>query len=293
MTITSSQLLARTYTALLGKIAPLPLAEPWDNVGLLLEAPVPRQNATKVFLTVDLTLEIVAEALADDNVGVIVAYHPPIFSAMKKLALSDVKAHALLQCAGHGVSILSPHTCLDACKGGINDWLAGALGPAKAVRNIAELDKGTVAALAPYSGWDGAGIGRIVTLQEGASLEVMVARIKAFLNLKHVRVAVPAGKTAATHVVKTVGICAGSGSSVFKRLQQSTDLLFTGEMSHHDVLNATTKGSAVILCEHSNTERGFLKETLQARLAQVINTDGGSIVEVVCSKLDADPLLIV
>lgn len=28
-------------------------------------------------------------------------------------------------------------------------------------------------------------------------------------------------------------------------------------MSHHEVLEATANGKTVILCDHSNTERGF------------------------------------
>ena len=30
-------------------------------------------------------------------------------------------------------------------------------------------------------------------------------------------------------------------------------------MSHHDVLDANHRGTNVILCDHTNTERGFLK----------------------------------
>lgn len=37
-----------------------------------------------------------------------------------------------------------------------------------------------------------------------------------------------------------------------------------GEMSHHDVLDAVANGISVILCEHSNTERGFLSELRDA-----------------------------
>lgn len=34
---------------------------------------------------------------------------------------------------------------------------------------------------------------------------------------------------------------------------------YTGEMSHHEVLDAVHKGIHVILTRHSNSERGFLK----------------------------------
>ena len=77
------------------KIAPLSLGETWDNIGVLVEAPHPRQ-ATKVFLTIDLTSQVLEEALSDSTVGVIVAYHPPLFRSFKRLTLSDEKSKIAL-----------------------------------------------------------------------------------------------------------------------------------------------------------------------------------------------------
>lgn len=57
--------------------------------------------------------------------------------------------------------------------------------------------------------------------------------------------------------MKTVALCAGSGASVLGNLD--VDLYLTGEMSHHEVLDATQRGVSVILCNHSDSERGYLK----------------------------------
>jgi putative NIF3 family GTP cyclohydrolase 1 type 2 len=87
--------------------------------------------------------------------------------------------------------------------------------------------------------------------------------------------------------VSTVALCAGSGGSVLKGVE--ADVYLTGEMSHHDVLDATQNGIHVILCEHSNSERGFLKifqDHLKTKLLQ-------GQVTVVVSKIDKDPLTIV
>ena len=43
------------------------------------------------------------------------------------------------------------------------------------------------------------------------------------------------------------------------------DLVLTGEMSHHEVLDLTQAGVSVLLADHSNTERGFLA-VMQERL---------------------------
>jgi len=86
--------------------------------------------------------------------------------------------------------------------------------------------------------------------------------------------------------VSSVAVCAGSGSSVLAGVQ--ADLYVTGEMSHHDVLNAIHNGSSVILCEHSNTERGFLT-VLQQKLGALMD----NLVDIRVSECDRDPLEIV
>ena len=49
----------------------------------------------------------------------------------------------------------------------------------------------------------------------------------------------------------------GSGASVLKNVD--ADLLISGEMGHHEVLDFNHKNISVILLNHSNSERGYLK----------------------------------
>jgi len=86
--------------------------------------------------------------------------------------------------------------------------------------------------------------------------------------------------------VRSVAVCAGSGTSVLSGVQ--ADLFITGEMSHHDLLNAVHSGTSVILCEHSNTERGFL-----AVLRQQLHSLFEGCIEVILSSHDRDPVEIV
>ena len=107
------------------------------------------------------------------NAAVIIAYHPPLFKSFKRLTLADPKQNIALKCAAHGISILSPHTALDSCAGGINDWLASGLGATK-----------SVVAITPGVN-PGDGVGRIATLSEAVPLDTMISRIKAHLKLNH------------------------------------------------------------------------------------------------------------
>ena len=88
-------------------------------------------------------------------------------------------------------------------------------------------------------------------------------------------------------VIKTVAVCAGSGSSVLKGVK--ADLYLTGEMSHHEVLDANHRGKTVILCDHSNTERGFLAQVLKPKLHTLFEEQ----VEIIVSQVDSDPLKVV
>jgi len=107
----------------LNEIAPLASAEPWDNVGLL--AGDPRQTISKILLTIDHT-PAVAEEARNLNCDLIIAYHPPIFSAVKRMT-ADGPGALIHDAIRRGVAIYSPHTAWDAAKGGTNDFLADCL----------------------------------------------------------------------------------------------------------------------------------------------------------------------
>lgn len=58
-------------------------------------------------------------------------------------------------------------------------------------------------------------------------------------------------------------------------------------MSHHDVLDAIHSNVNVILCNHSNSERGYLKE-FKDTLTKLLND---SSIEISLSENDVDPLV--
>ena len=104
------------------QIAPTRYAEPWDNVGLI--AGDPSQIVRDVMLTIDYTPEVAREAAGLDCQAVI-AYHPPIFDALKRVT-SHGAASLIYDALRRGVALYSPHTALDVAPGGTNDVLADA-----------------------------------------------------------------------------------------------------------------------------------------------------------------------
>lgn len=263
----------------MNNIAPLSLADnSWDNTGLLLEAPIPRENANGILLTIDLTLDVVNEAINNPNIGVIISYHPPIFKSLKRLVLSNEKQKDVLLCAAKGISIYSPHTSLDNCAEGVNNWLAQSLGN----HQLETIEP----AVNPPEGQETAGTGRIANLESPISFLELTKKVKEFLNLDYIRYAEAKGHKSG-EPAKRIAICVGSGSSVLLPVQNA-DVYLTGEMSHHDVLFALSNNKSVILCEHTNSERGYLESVLKPKLIQEIAKKNCSY-EVYVSKEDVDP----
>lgn len=56
-------------------------------------------------------------------------------------------------------------------------------------------------------------------------------------------IAIPFGTKIEDHSIRKVGICAGSGGSLLRGVD--ADLLFTGELGHHDALAAVESGKVV------------------------------------------------
>ncbi|KAJ1864640.1 hypothetical protein LPJ73_000227 [Coemansia sp. RSA 2703] len=282
-----SPMLSR-ISAAMQRIAPLSLAEhAWDNVGILLEAAKPREMANKVFLTIDLTSSTLDEALDDPAVGVIVAYHPPIFSAWKSLSMGNLKQSLVLRCAAAGVSIYSPHTSLDSCANGINDWLASLVGPG----TVTPITPADPAITSTAEGQQNAGSGRLVELNPARPLSDIITDVKSRLALDHIRVARAPRHVDDQEMVERIAICAGAGNSVVSPV--SADLYLTGEMGHHDILAAVAKNTSCILGEHTNTERGYLQEVLKPRLQEVLDADEcDEAIDIVVSQNDRDPIAI-
>ena len=112
----------QTAADALQRLAPLELAQGWDNVGLL--AGDTTAKVRRILLCIDLSPEVVDEAVAV-KVQMIVAYHPPIFKPVARLVRPAAAPEAAVhRCIANGIAVYSTHTALDAADGGTNDCLA-------------------------------------------------------------------------------------------------------------------------------------------------------------------------
>lgn len=221
----------------------------------------------KILLTNDLTEPVMAEAI-DKKVDLIISYHPPIFKPLTRITQSNWKERIVAACLGNSIALYSPHTAWDKVLGGVNDWLAKTVNIQSIKPLIQEPDTAV-----------GTGTGRLV--ETSMPISQIVHSLQDHIE-NSVHVAYAVGHHSKTFV-HTVGICAGSGGSVLRGLQ--VDLVITGEMSHHEVLDFNHNGTTVLLCNHSNSERGYLREFLP-KLNERLN----GACELFISEKDKDPL---
>jgi putative NIF3 family GTP cyclohydrolase 1 type 2 len=225
--------------------------------------------------------------------------------------------------------VYSPHTAVDAVPGGMADWLCDIVsgsvsGPSASLQNdlqnqtrqsdptssysdliypqpghneihTTNIIPHTRSAVHPSpdpvpSGFEGAGAGRILTFTNPQPLATLLDRIgRATGNPGSLSVAIPQDASISSLHITTVGVCPGSGGGVLMKGSVLPDLLFTGELSHHEALAAIERGSVVVTLFHSNTERGYLHDVMRWKLADALKQDG----QVAVSKADRDPYGIV
>lgn len=107
--------------AAMDRLAPPALAQPWDNVGLLIGAPA--ALCRRVLLAIDLTAAVLDEAISR-KCQAIIAYHPPLFQPIKSVRADHPGTESIVhRTIAAGLAVYAPHTALDAAAGGTNDVL--------------------------------------------------------------------------------------------------------------------------------------------------------------------------
>lgn len=190
---------------------------------------------------------------------------------------SNWKERVVSLCLENQIAVYSPHTAWDSVTNGINDWL---------ILPFNNKIPDSIRAIKPHSEENPkVGAGRIFKTPNALpyTVENVISTIKRHLKLDHIQISMGCNQTRDSHV-KEIGVCAGSGGSLLKNI--SPDVFITGEMSHHDLLDAAHRGITVIVCNHSNTERGYLDEFIS------IFNEGSNLgpIKFLKSDNDKDPL---
>ena len=233
------------------RMAPLELAESWDNPGLLVDC---AGEVTRVLVTLDITPEVVEEAAAK-QCTVIVAHHPVIFDPLRRVTAEDVPA-MLLQ---NGISAICMHTNLDAAPGGVNDVLADLL-RIENRRDFAD------------------NCGRIGTLNVPTTAQQLAETSNRMLHT-HCKF------VEADHPVEKLAEVSGAGGSYLQQaIDEGADCLVTGEAAHHIAILAKQKGVGMVVGGHWGTDHPVV-----FALADALTERVPKEVTVAPSLADVDP----
>ncbi len=107
------------------QFAPKYYAEPKDPIGL--QFGTVNQTINKMMITLDIRPSVIKEAIKN-NVDFIVAHHPPIFRPIKNFNTNEPQIAMYAEIIKHDIAVYIAHTNLDIASGGMNDWLANAIG---------------------------------------------------------------------------------------------------------------------------------------------------------------------
>ncbi|MEI6207405.1 MAG: Nif3-like dinuclear metal center hexameric protein [Desulfuromonadales bacterium] len=110
---------------IINKIAPISLAEEWDNPGL--QVGDPGAEIRRIMVALDPTPEVITSAI-DSSCQLLVTHHPLIFKPLKVISTATRQGAQIHSAIRAGLSIVSMHTNYDSATGGLNDLLSKRIG---------------------------------------------------------------------------------------------------------------------------------------------------------------------
>ena len=205
---------------------PYSLCEGYDNVGLMCGSH--DCAVTRVLVALDATAETIREA-ARIGAELIVTHHPLIFSPLRKVTDDEPDGLRVISLLRNGISCISLHTNLDRAEGGVNTALAGALG--------------AVPEEYPEE------IGCICVLPEEETMQAFLERTAGALGTRDIRY-LASGKS-----VRRIAACGGAGGDIlYTAASLGCDTVLTGEVKHHQWIDAAELKINMIEAGHFHTE---------------------------------------
>lgn len=219
--------------------SPLSLAYDWDNAGLLVGNP--KKEVKKIFIAVDATDEVIDLAVAS-GADLLLTHHPMIFRGIKRVTESDFTGRRIIKLIQNDMAYYAMHTNFD-------------------IRGMAELSAAMIGlkndkvlqAAGEFQG-EPVGLGRVGDLLKPMDLRQCARFVREAFSLKQVKVF---GQESSP--VARVAICPGSGKSVIPdAIGAGADVLITGDIDHHEGIDAVARGLCIIDGGHYGLEHIFV-----------------------------------
>ena len=225
---------------------PKSLAVEWDVVGFVTNNSNIEVN--NILLTIDVTEEVVAEAIAK-SIDLIISHHPLILDPNEISDIQTKRIQLRQKLEENNIALYVAHTNADIAQGGVNDSLAKVIG----LQNVEAFGVEKMARKGNLT--------TQVTLREFANfLKDKLPQVKGSIQVS--------GKLDSK--VSIVALCGGSGSSLLEEVRkEDVDVFVTADLKHHAVSdNENMNGPALVSVSHWASEWVWLPE-----LEQQLKTD--------------------
>lgn len=227
----------------LNRFCPPEYAMSWDNSGLV--AGDADNELNTVYIALDATDKVIGDAAAA-GADLLLTHHPLVFSAMKKINTDDFTGRRLIRLIENRLCCFAMHTNFDAAymadiaadKMGLSD--CEVLQPTDII--FKDGDEISI------------GIGKAGTLKAPVTLKEYAADIKKIFHLDTVSVFGDLNVK-----ISKAAVCPGSGKSTINdAVKKGAQVLVTGDIGHHEGLDAVACGLNIIDAGHQGLEKIFI-----------------------------------
>ena len=214
----------------------------WDNVGLLVGRMDKEVNS--IYVALDATNEVIEDAISC-KADMLITHHPLLFSPLKTITDEDYIGSRVVKLLQHDISYYAMHTNYDV------------LGMAELSGAILGLDDRKVLEVTDDETREG--IGRVGMLKSEMSLQECCELVKERFHLDTVKVFGNLNEK-----IQRVAISPGSGKHMSEfALAEGAQVLVTGDIDHHEGLDAVERGLFIIDAGHYGLEHIFIEDVAE------------------------------
>ncbi len=223
----------------LESLSPTEFAEEWDNIGLL--AGRRDKEVRTVYIALDATDAVIEEAVRL-GADLLLTHHPLIFKKMSRVNTDDFIGRRVCELIRNDISYYAMHTNFDV------------MGMADAAADELSLKDRRVLDVTYEDDISKEGCGRVGELKDSMRVEALAGLVKEKFHVPNVRVFGDLDSP-----VRTVAVMPGSGGGFIQdALAAGADVMITGDVGHHEGIDAVAQGLAVIDAGHYGIEKLFI-----------------------------------
>ncbi|MBQ3165211.1 MAG: Nif3-like dinuclear metal center hexameric protein [Lachnospiraceae bacterium] len=220
-------------------LSPVSYAEAWDNIGLL--AGRRDKEVNTIYIALDATDDVIEEAVRL-KADLLLTHHPLIFKKMSRVNTDDFIGRRVFRLIQNDICYYAMHTNFDV------------MGMADAAADELRLQNCQVLNVTYEDEISKEGCGRFGSFAKKISLAECAELVKRTYQVPNVRVF---GNL--TDMVEIAAVMPGSGGSYIQdALRAGADVMITGDIDHHEGIDAIAQGLNIIDAGHYGIEKLFI-----------------------------------